>query len=334
MWRVLWGLVVLACALAGCSESAFDGTAEPGSAALTRVRIAATGQPQSILVHVAADQGYFAAEGLAVQILLRSHGEAAMQALLDGQADFATVADIPIMLSILRGDKIAVVAMIESSNVNNAIVANQAAGITQASDLRGKRIGFTPGTTSDFFLDAILTTIDLTRRQIQPVALLPEEMLQAMSNRQVDAVSTWNYPLTLIKQQLGTNGVVFHDRQIYTETFNVVVQQDLISQQPQTVQRLLRALIRAEAFVAAHPDQAQDLMAAAAQIDKATVQSVWANFNYRVELDRSLPLVLEDETRWAVAQQLTDNPVMPDFARHIHVDSLRAVKPAAVRLSR
>jgi NitT/TauT family transport system substrate-binding protein len=85
-------------------------------------------------------------------------------------------------------------------------------------DLKGKRVGFTPGTTSDFFLDAFLTANGLTRQDIQPVALKPDEMQDAMIAKKVDAVSTWNYPLTLIAQKLSSDGIVFYDQQIYTET--------------------------------------------------------------------------------------------------------------------
>ncbi len=52
--------------------------------------------------------------------------------------------------------------------MNNAIVARKDSGISAPGDLKGKRIGYTPGTTSDFFLDSMLTASALRDRQSTP----------------------------------------------------------------------------------------------------------------------------------------------------------------------
>ena len=301
---------------------------------LQKITVAYTYQPQSTLVHIAVAQGFFAAEGLDVKPLLRTYGKAALQAVIENKADFATVAETPIMFAVLKGEKIFVLANIEASSGNNAIVVRKAAGIATPGDLKGKRIGYTPGTTSDFFLDALLTANGLTRREIQAVALKPEEMQDAMLAHKVDAVSTWNYPLTQIKRALGTQGAVFYDREIYTETFNIAALQAYVNSHPDTVRRFLRALIQAEDFVARHPDQAQAILSTATRIEPGLIREVWSAFNYHVVMDRKLLITLEDETRWAMKNALTDQTIMPDYQRVIHLDSLRAVKQEAVRMSR
>jgi NitT/TauT family transport system substrate-binding protein len=101
---------------------------------------------------VAVAKGYFLEEGLQVEPLLSTFGKASLQNLLEGRADLATVAETPVMFSILNGDKICLIANIEASPLNNGIVGRRDAGIVVPADLRGKRIAFTPGTTSDFFL--------------------------------------------------------------------------------------------------------------------------------------------------------------------------------------
>ncbi len=321
-------------ALAGCEQSPDPGAGRRSSEPLRKITVAYTYQPQSTLVHVAVANGYFADEALDAQPLMHTYGKAALQSVLDNKADFGTVAETPVMFSVLKGEKIFVIANIESSNANNAIVARRDAGIAAAGDLKGKRIGFTPGTTSDFFLDSLLTANGLTRKDVEPVALKPEEMQAAVMAKQVDAVSTWNYPLTQIGQQLGSNGTVLYDRQIYTETFNIAAKQDFVRSNPDTVRRFLRALIRAETFVAKHPERAQAIVAAAAKLDEGLVRDVWDAFNYKVVLDQVLLLTLEDETRWAMKNKLAAESPMPDYASYIHVDSLKSIKPQAVMMNR
>jgi len=326
--------IIILAILLGCQKSPTHNEGLRGGEPLEKVSFAYTYQPQSTLAHVAMAKGYFAEEGLDMQPLMRAFGKEALQALLESKADFATVAETPVMFSGLRGDKIFVIANIEASTTNNAIVAKKSTGINAPGDLKGKRVGFTPGTTSDFFLDSFLTANGLTRQDIHPIALNPDEMRDALIATKADAVSTWNYPLTLIAQALGSDGVLFYDRQIYTETFNITAQQDFVRTKPETVKRFLRALVKAEELVAKNPDEAQTIMAAATKIDKSLVRDVWNAFNYRVVLDQKLLLTLEDEARWAIKNQLTDKTAMPDYASYIHSDSLRAVRPEAVSTNR
>ncbi len=334
MVKTLPLFIIILATLVGCQKSPTQNYGWRSGEPLEKVSFAYTYQPQSTLAHVAMAKGYFAEEGLDMQPLMRDFGKEALQALLESKADFATVAETPVMFSGLRGDTIFVIANIEASTTNNAIVAKKSAGINAPGDLKGKRVGFTPGTTSDFFLDSFLTANGLTRQDIHPIALKPDEMRDALIAAKADAVSTWNYPLTLIAQALGGDGVLFYDRQIYTETFNIAAQQDFVRTKPETVKRFLRALVKAEEFVAKNPDAAQTIMAAATKIDKSLIQDVWNAFNYRVVLDQKLLLTLEDEARWAIKNRLTDKTTMPDYASYIHSDSLRAVRPEAVSTNR
>jgi len=328
MWKSSLSLALIATLMA-CQKPQTQ-NAEPPQ----KISVAYTFQPQSTLVHIAVAKGYFAEEGLDVQPLMHTYGKAALQSVVENKADFATVAETPVMFNVLKGEKIFVIANIEASSMNNAIVARKNAGITTPKDLKGKRIAFTPGTTSDFFLDSLLTANGLTRKDIQPIGLKPEEFQDAIMEKKVDAVSTWNYPLTQIKQRLGADGIIFYDREIYTETFNIAVRQDFVQKNPDTVKRFLRALIKAENFVTQSPDEAQSIMSAATNIDQSLIHEVWNAFNYHVVLDQTLLLTLEDETRWAMKNKLTDQTEMPDYLSFIHLDSLKAVKPEAIKMNR
>ena len=333
MWRKL---LAICCALIlnGCDRAPPSATDNAGAEVRQKITVAFTTQPQSTLIHVALNKGYFFNNGLDVQPLMHAFGKAALQSVLDGKADFATVAETPIMFSVLKGDRIFVIANIESSSSNNGVLARRDADILQASDVRGKRIGFTPGTTSDFFLDSFLTAQGLTRQETTPVPLAPDAMQDAVLNRKVDAISTWNYPLTQIRHRLGEQAVIFYDRQIYTETFNIAAMQDFVQRNPQAVTRFLRALLQAEDFVVKHPDEAKDIMSTAIKVDKELVGEVWDAFSYQVKLEQTLLITLEDETRWAMKHKLTDKSVMPNYLDFIHSDSLKAIKPEAVRLIR
>ena len=333
MWKLLFVLYCML-TLSGCEKPPVTAGTSGSTPARQKVTIALVNQPQSTLIFVAMKKGYFSDEGLDVHPLLQSFGKAALQTMIEGKADFATSAETPIMFSILRGDAIFVVANIETSTANDAVVARVDAGISKPADLKGKRIGFMPGTTIDFFLDSFLTAQGLTRQDITPVPLKPDELLDALLAKKADAVAAWNYPLTQIKRQLGAQAVTFYDRQIYTEHFNIAAMQDFVRKNPQTVTALLRGLVRAQAFVDGHANEAQDIVAEAIKVEKDLVEEVWNVMSYQVRLDQNLTITLEDETRWAMKNKLTDQTVMPGYASFIYVDALKAVKPGAVRMDR
>lgn len=315
--------------LMGCDQAPAPDTKPRVAVPLQKIAVAYTNQPQSTLIQVAVAKNYFAEEGLEIESILHTFGKASLQSLLDHKAVFATVAETPFMFNVLKGEKIFIIANIEASGLNNAIVARKDADIDQPSDLKGKRIGFTPGTTSDFFLDSLLTANGLRREDIQTVPLKPEEMQEAVMDRKVDAVSTWNYPLTQINKQLGKNGILFADPTIYTETYNVAAHQDYVHKNPETVKRFLRAIIKAEDFSRLNPAEAQAIMSIATKTDLNLVREVWSVFNYQLVLDKRLVITLEDESRWAMKHRLTEQTEMPDFRQFIHSDSLMAVKPQA-----
>ena len=319
--------LILLVAIVGCQKASTQ-SSEPAQ----KIRVSYTTQPQSTLIHVAVAKGYFVEEGLEVESLIASYGKASLQTLIDNKSDFAAVAETPFMFNVLKGEKIFIIANIEATSTNNAVVARKDAGITTAADLKGKRIGYTAGTTSDFFLDSLLTANGMTRKEIRPINLKPEEMQEAILSKKVDAVCTWNYPLTQIKHLLGTNGAILFDKEIYTETYNVAAQQRFVQNHPETVKRFLRALIKSEKFVATNPDEAQTIMSAATKVDKNIIKEVWDTFSNHVVLEQSLLITLEDETRWAITNKLTDQTVMPDYKSYIHTDSLRQVKPEAVSI--
>ena len=313
--------------LAGCNKT------QPAPPQ-TPVTFAYTYQPQSTLARIAVHEGYFTEEGLKVTPQLHTYGRAALEAVLAGGADFATVAETPVMFNILKGEKIYVIATIDASTKNIAIVARRDAGIAQVADLKGKRVGYIPGTTSEFFLHSFLIAHGIPQSAIHPVPMKPEEMQAAIAQNRVDAICIWNYVLTLAENQLGANGISFYDPNLYTETFNIAARQDYINTHPDVARRFISALVKAEKFAAEHPAEAQAIVAADLKTDPAIVKSVWDKFGYHVEISPMLMVTLEDETRWAMKAGLAQTAPVPNYQQYLYLDALASVRPQAVLINR
>lgn len=313
--------------LSGCKAKKPAGPPE-------KVTIALTTNLNPVLAKIADAKGFFREEGLDVALQLHSSGIATLQSLLDGKADLATVADTPIMFAMMKGASLSVLSTIQTSTRNEAIVARKDRGIASAADLKGRRVGVTLGTSGDYFLDSYLVLNALSRKDVVIVNLKPDEMSDALLQGRVDAVSIWN-PLVLnLVKELGEHGVRLHNESAYTETFDIVTMQALTRQRPEAIRRLLRALVKAESFVAANPQESQRIMAEFCGIDSKLLEGIWNDFQFNISLSQSLLFSLEDQAGWAIKNGLVERRDLPNFLEALYVDGLMAVKPDAVRLIR
>ena len=103
------------------SRGLFTGPAPP----VEKLRIALPGVPHAALLHIAAAKGYFADEGLDVTILPVSHGKAALDLLAQGKADLASTAEVPFVISVLKGERLGIAATVVSISNDMAVVARR-----------------------------------------------------------------------------------------------------------------------------------------------------------------------------------------------------------------
>jgi len=181
---LVWFLVVFLAA--GCQPS------EKQAGPREKVTIGYSGASISILAHIALSKGYFAEEGLDATPQHHSSGKAALESVLAGKGDFATVATTPILFSILDGRQTMIIAAIEATSTNEAILVRKDSGIENPADLKGKRIGLVVGTSGDYFADILLKANKVSRTQVKIVNIMPEDMAAALNAGRVDAVSIWN----------------------------------------------------------------------------------------------------------------------------------------------
>lgn len=290
--------------------------------------------PHAALLHIAVEKGYFVEEGLELTIMPATHGKAALELVIQRKADLAAAAEVPFLLSVMKGEALGIAASMLAVSNDNAVVARRDRGIAAPADLAGKRIGATLGTSGEYFLWAFLIRNKLAPESVSLLDLLPGQIAQALADGTIDAAATREPVVFGAQTALGENAVSFTEAQAYTMNMVLIGPNPLLKEHPRAIEKLLRALLKAEQFKHAHPEEALILVAARLKMDVNVLRPLWKDFNFKVDLLQSQLLTLEDEARWAMERGYVSAGPVPNFLPHLYLDALLAVKPERVTVVR
>lgn len=285
--------------------------------------------PVSAPVYIAHDKGFFEQEGL--QVTLRHYwvGKDALEAVMQGKADFCTVAETPIVLAALGRQPLSILATISDSKQFMKIIARKDRGISRPGDLRTKRIGVSPGTNAEYYLATYLLFNGIPEGDVQVVPIKPERTADALLRGDIQAAVTWEPHLEKQRKALGANAVTLENRNIYQMFWNLVSSKEYVKKNGETISRLLRALLRAQHYIEeGHKREIQVITAA--YIGDYGFQP--SDFNFDLRLGESLLLALEEQERWAIANRLSGRKDAINFLRFIDVQGMESAAPDSVTL--
>lgn len=292
------------------------------------VRIAVAQLPYFSQVLVAGWQGFFAAEGLAVEVVPCVNGRSCLQLLTDNKVDIATVADTPVVTAVHSGLPFDILATVSTSR-DNSFVARADRGIHSPADLVGKRIGFVRGTTGHYFTDTFLTFYGIGLDQVTMVDLDPARAPQQLASGEVDAAGLYRPHGPAAMRLLRDKAWVMPAPRLYTATMNLVAKPSLSDAD---ATKLLRAMQRAIAFIRADEPRARALVASRLNLDPLVIEGGWPLMSFRLSLGQSLLTTLEAESRWMRRTGLVTGDTTPDFLARMRSGPLRALDPTAVTL--
>jgi ABC-type nitrate/sulfonate/bicarbonate transport system substrate-binding protein len=294
------------------------------------VRLALSSTPHAALLHIAAAKGFFDDEGLAVTVVPVSHGKAALDLLGRGEVDMAAAAEVPFVIAVLQGQPLGIAASMLSVSTEMAVVARGDNGIAQPRDLLGKKIGVTRGTSGEYFLWAFLIRHQLASESVTLVDLPPDRIADELSRGTIDAASTWQPVRLGAETALGARAVSFTAPVAYTVTHVVVARNDYWQTHPGVARKLVRALLKAEQFNRAEPEQALAIMAQRLKLDAHVLRHSWEDLGFRVNLLQSQLVTLEEEARWAMERNHARQGPVPNFLSHLYLDALLREQPERV----
>jgi NitT/TauT family transport system substrate-binding protein len=298
---------------------------------LPKATLFTTQAPFSAASLLADSRGWFRDAGVDVTVEDRPSGRLALAELTDGKGDFATAAETPIMFALLKGRPIKVIAMLGVSFDNTTLVGRKDRGIMTSDNLPGHRVGYTPGTTSQYFLDTFLEYRDLPPGSVERIPLKPEEMIPALVNGHVDVIATWSPFNYQALAALGDNGQELRIGSVYRWNWNLVARNEELAKGPLAAP-IISALMRATAEIIRDPQGCARELSPRLGMPADKLMQAWKYTRFDVTLDQSLLLTLEQQARWAIASGLTEQKEVPNFLGCISSHALRSIDAEIVSL--
>lgn len=241
-----WAVPAVAIALlAGCASPPAGTDSKPGGAALTPVKVALDWSSyvgyHSILV-VADDEGYFADHGLDVEFTLSAGSKDAVVAVGTGQADVGWVDLSTATASMLADVPVKAVATVQNQSATGLTVLD-GTPIDGIEDVKGLRIGSTPGGSDSTLLPAFLEANGLSVDDVTVVSLPANGKLAALITGDVDAISgqVYYYSAQLESQGQSSDGMLFSEGGLDVLDHGIVAGDAFIASNPTAVSAFVEA---------------------------------------------------------------------------------------------
>ena len=297
------------------------------------VIIAAVPTELNAMVYVAEDQKLFARNGLQVSFKDYDSGATAAAGMLNGETDIALAAEFPIVRQVFNKKDIIGFGTITKYE-NTYVIWRTNSDIKTIQDLKGKRIGVTLKTISEFYLGRTLELNGMNIQQVTLVDTKAPESEKSILNGEVDAIATWEPWVTLINQRIGKEVSTRALQSGQYAYWNLVSTTDWTKRHSNILRRLIKSLVQAEGYIGSHKDEAKAIVRKRMNFDAAYMEIIWPRYQFALSLDQSLITAMEDEARWMIKNNLTTEKKVPDFVNYIYTDALQAIKPEAVNIIR
>jgi NitT/TauT family transport system substrate-binding protein len=235
-------------------------TQAPTAAGLTRVQVALGFVPsvQSAPFYVAQDRGFYAAEGLDVDL---RYGQ--VQNLLalvsQGDIEFASASGDTLMPQVQQGVAAQYIMTFWTRNPIGALglAGNNSPPLRTPADLKGKNVGVSaPNSSTHFGLKALLRSANLTDDDVHLVAIGTTEV-EALMQKRIDVAMTFLPNEAAQMKSLGqsTETLAVSDYLDYIPP-GFIAGEKTIKERPEVVQKFVNATLRGLRASLADPNAA------------------------------------------------------------------------------
>jgi len=216
----------------------------------------------------------FHPQGVAVKWVEFSSGPPMMEAMNVGSVDYGAVGDTPPVFAQAAGAAIVYAASQPITNGQGILVPKDST-IRSIADLKGKRIGFTKGSSAHNIVVQTLEKAGLTYTDIAPVYLTPPDAGPAFANGSIDAWAIWD-PYLAIGETKQNGRILVNAREITKTNSFYIANRDFAKNYGTILQQIVDVTGSTAKWAEQHRDEVAKSLSAVTGIP-LDIQTVAAN---------------------------------------------------------
>jgi sulfonate transport system substrate-binding protein len=217
---------------------------------------------------------HFAPQGISVKWVEFSSGPPMMEAMNVGSIDYGAVGDSPPVFAQSAGAAIVYAAGEPITNGQGILVPNNSP-IRSIADLKGKRVGFTKGSSAHNIVVQTLEKANLSYADITPVYLTPPDAGPAFANGSIDAWSIWD-PYFAIGETKQNGRILVNASEITKTNSFYIANRDFAKSHGPVLQEIIDVTASTAKWAEAHRDEVAKSLSAVTGIP-LDIQTVAAN---------------------------------------------------------
>lgn len=280
---------------------------------------------------IAKEKGFFAKNGLDVEIKEYTSGPASLEGMFKGETDINVAADFVAVRNIFDHPDLRILAQVNYHRVFQ-IVSRKTLGVSKPMDLVGKKIGVTKNSAGEYFLGTFLSQNNIQLEKVKLVNLTPPEMIAQLESGQIDAVALFEPHVFKLKTKFGDDIIAWDVQGDHNISALINSTESFVKNNPKLVEKYLKSLVEAEDYYETNPEEVKELTGRLLKYDKAYVDYSWPKFTHFIGLNQELLMNMEDEARWVIKNKLTTQTNVPNYLDYLYFDALSSTKPDAVTI--
>lgn len=247
-----------------------------------------------------------------------SSGPPLIEALRAGAVDIGLVGDTPVVYAqASKTDLYYVATQSLPGLVGSGLVVPKASTIRTFADLKGKKVAYTKGSSSEYTIASALGSIGLKLSDIEPVNLTPGDAQTALANGSIDAWLTWDPYFTLAQLRGGAREIAVPQADLRTVAF-YVASGSFVRDRTDVLKATLDELRTEAKWGNANRSYYRDEVAKATRLPPAVLQGMLDRYkDFLFAVDPVTPVDIAAQQR--VSDYLFDAKVIP-----IKVDAAKA----------
>ena len=222
----------------------------------------------------AALEKHFTPQGIEVKWVEFSSGPPMMEAMNVGSVDYGAVGDSPPVFAQAAGAAIVYAAGQPITNGQGILVPKDSP-IRSIAELKGKRVGFTKGSSAHNIVVQTLEKAGLTYADITPVYLTPHDAGPAFANGSLEAWAIWD-PYFAIGETRQNGRILINAREVTKTNSFYIANRDFAKNHGAILQQIVDVTTATAKWAEQHRDEVAKSLAAVTGIP-LEIQTIAAN---------------------------------------------------------